>query len=95
MYLHLEYTDAEHLRTFYYQELGKKFGLNYEKEGKRYSFCQDLYSFLNQKEASSQTKAIDRAKALFENKRHLPYHKQNPVTMVFRLVEELNKNLRR
>ncbi|WP_373521278.1 RloB family protein [Aquiflexum sp.] len=94
-YLHFEYTDAEHLRNFYYEELGKKFGLNYEKEGKRYGFCQSVYSLLNQLEDSSQEKAIERAKNLFENKKELPYHQQNPVTKVFELVEELNRNLRR
>ncbi len=94
-YLHFEYTDAEHLRIFYYEALGKKFGLNYEKEGKRYGFCQRVYSLLNQLEASSQVKAIERAKTLFENKKDLPYHQQNPVTKVFELVEELNRNLRK
>lgn len=94
-YLHFEYTDAENLRTFYYGELGKRFGLNYEKEGKRYAFCQRLYSLLNKLEDSSQAKAIERAKSLFQNKKELPYHQQNPVTKVFELVEELNRNLRR
>jgi len=28
-YLHFEYTDAKNLRTFYYEELGKRLGLNY------------------------------------------------------------------
>ena len=94
-YLHFEYTDAEHLREFYYEELSKKFGLNYEKEGKRYGFCQSLYSSLSQIEGSSQIKAIERAKSLFEEKKDFPYHQQNPVTKVFELVEELNRNLRR
>lgn len=94
-YLHFEYTDAEHLRTFYYEDLGKRFGFNYEKEGKRYAFCQRVYFFLNELDGSSQEKAIERAKTLFENKKELPYHQQNPVTMVFELVEELNRNLRR
>lgn len=94
-YLHFEYTDAEHLRTFYYEELGKKFGLNYEKEGKKYAFCQRVYSLLNQLESSSQIRAIERAKTLFEIKKKLPYHQQNPVTKVFELVEKLNRNLRR
>ncbi|WP_209329966.1 RloB family protein [Lunatimonas salinarum] len=94
-FLHFEYTDAAHLRTFYYKALGEKFGLNYEKEGKRYAFCQRLYSLLTEIDGSSQEKALDRARILFENKKELPYHLQNPVTKVFELVEELNKNLRR
>lgn len=93
-YLHFEYTDAEHLRTFYYEELGKKFGFNYEKEGKSYVFCQRVYSILNELNDSSQENALERARKLFEKKKELPYHQQNPVTKVFELVEELNRNLR-
>jgi hypothetical protein len=95
LYLHFEYTDAENLRTFYYKELGKRLGLNYEKDGKRYDFCQKLYKLLEVHEQSSQEIAIERARSLFEEKADLPYHQQNPVTKVFELVKELNRNLRR
>lgn len=94
-YLHFEYTDAQYLRGFYYEELGKKFGLNYVKDGKKYDFCLKLYNVLIEDKNSSQEKAIDRAKKLFLKVRDLPYHEQNPVTKVVELVEELNKNLRR
>ena len=94
-YLHFEYTDAENHRTFYYEELGNHFGLNYEKEGKRYDFCQKVYGILESHEQSSQRKAIERARKLYEERSDLPFHQQNPVTMVFELVEELNRNLRR
>lgn len=94
-YLHFEYTDAENHRTFYYQELGKRFGLNYEKDGKRFDFCQKVYGILESHEQSSQAKAIERARKLYEEISDLPYHQQNPVTKVFELVEELNRNLRR
>lgn len=94
-YLHFEYTDAENLRTFYYEELSKRLGLNYEKDGKRYDFCLKVYDFLDSNEDSSQAKAIERARKLFEEKSDLPYHQQNPVTKVFELVEELNRNSRR
>nr|WP_294929064.1 RloB family protein [uncultured Flavobacterium sp.] len=94
-YLHFEYTDAEHLRGFYYEELGKKFGINYVRDGKKFAFCFQLYNALMENENSSQEKAIDRAKKLFKKVEDLPFHQQNPVTKVFELVEELNKNLRR
>ena len=94
-YLHFEYTDAENMRTFYYKELGKRLGLNYEKDGKRYDFCQKLYKLLEVHEQSSQPKALERASSLYKEKSDLPYHQQNPVTKVFELVEELNRNLRR
>lgn len=94
-YLHFDYTDAENHRTFYFQDLSKRFGLNYVDDGKQYSFCQKIYNILKTHEQSSQARAIDRAKKLFEERSDLPYHQQNPVTLVFELVEELNRNLRR
>jgi len=94
-YLHFEYTDAENHRTFYYQELSKRFELNYQDDGKRYDFCQKVYGILEKHEQSSQAKAIERARKLYEERSDLPYHQQNPVTKIFELVEELNRNLRR
>ncbi len=94
-YLHYNLSNAQHLRTFYYNELGKRFGMNYVKDGKRYDFCLKLYSILNGDSNASQQNAIDRARTLFEEQQHLPYHEQNPVTKVYELVEELNRNLRR
>lgn len=94
-YLHYNLINAQQLRTFYYNELGKKFGINYIKDGKKYNFCLQIYSILNKDINSSQQNAIDRAKALFEEQKHLTYHEQNPVTKVYELVEVLNENLRR
>ena len=94
-YLHYNHSNAQQLRTFYYNELGKRFGINYVREGKKYDFCLKLYSILNADVNSSQQNAIDRARVLFEEQQHLPYHEQNPVTKVYELVEELNRNLRR
>lgn len=94
-YLHYNLTNAQQLRTFYYNELGKRFGINYVKDGKKYHFCLKIYSILNNDINSSQQNAIDRAKDLFEEQKHLKYHKQNPITKVYELVEVLNENLRR
>lgn len=94
-YLHYSYSDVQNLRAFYYEELGKRFGLNYVKEGKKYDFCLKIYSILNNDDNSSQLNAIERAKKLFEQQQALPFHLQNPVTKVYELVEELNRNLRR
>ena len=33
-HLHFNLTDSQHLRSFYYKELGKRFGINYVKDGK-------------------------------------------------------------
>lgn len=94
-YLHYNNANAQQLRTFYYNELGKRFGLNYVSDGKKRNFCLQLYSILNEDPNSSQVKARDRARILFEEQQELPFHEQNPVTKVYELVEELNKNLRR
>lgn len=94
-YLHFYFTDHQHLRSFYYEELSKKWGINYEKDGKKYNFCLKLYELLQLTSEASQENAIERAKALFEKQKNLPYHQQNPTTKVYELVEELNQNLRR
>ncbi len=94
-YLHYNLTNAQHLRTFYYNELSKRFGINYVKDGKKYNFCVQIYSILNNDINSSQQNAIDRAKALFEEQKHLTFHEQNPITKVYELVGVLNENLRR
>jgi len=94
-YLHFVYTDVPNFRTFYYDELGKRFGLNYEKEGKKFDFCSKIYNILNDKKTASQQDAIKRAKTLFLKQKNLTFHQQNPVTKVYELVVELNKCMRR
>jgi hypothetical protein len=93
-YLHYNYTDAQNLRTYYYDELGKRFGLNYVKNCKKYDFCLKIYKLLLEQENSSQKKAIERANQLYEKQKHLPFHQQNPVTKVYDLVTKLNENLK-
>jgi hypothetical protein len=94
-YLHYNLSESQHLRSFYYLELGKRFGINYVRDGKKYDFCLKIYDILKNDKDSSQEKAVERAKALFEKQKHLPYHQQNPTTKVYELVEELNRNVRR
>jgi hypothetical protein len=94
-YLHFNITDSQQLRSYYYKELGKRFGINYVKDGKKYAFCLKIYDILKNDKNSSQEKAIERARSLFERQENLPYHQQNPNTKVYKLVEELNRNLKR
>lgn len=94
-YLHYNLSESQHLRSFYYAELSKRFGINYVKDGKKYAFCLKIYDILNNDKDSSQEKAIERARQLFEQQKNLPYHQQNPNTKVYALVQELNRNLRR
>lgn len=94
-YLHFNYTEQKNHRDFYYKVLGQKWNCNYKKDGKRYEFCKSIYSILENDEKASQTDAINWSKKIFKKQSHLKYHKQNPITKVYELVELLNKNCRR
>lgn len=93
-YLHYQYTEQQNLRTFYYEKLGEKWNINYVKDGKKWDFCLKIYDLLKNDKYASQKNAIKRAEKLFNNQSQLHYHKQNPVTLVFKLVNFLNKNSR-
>lgn len=94
-YLHFNYTDQKNHRTFYYKFLGEQWNLNYEKNGKAYTFCKEIYTKLENDENSSQKKAIERAEKLFNKQPDLPFHQQNPVSLVYKLVNYLNDNKRK
>lgn len=94
-YLHFNYTEQRHQRTFYYKFLGESWNLNYEKDGKTYRFCQTIYSKLENDKNASQEDAIERAEKLYKKQSHLPYHKQNPVSLIYELVNYLNDNKRK
>ncbi|AYZ35066.1 RloB domain-containing protein [Chryseobacterium indologenes] len=90
--LHFEFIDQQHRRDTYYTTLSKKLNLNYLHEGKRQEYCKAIYKHLNL--IGDQKLAIKRAKKLFLSYQHLPFSKQNPVTLVYKLVELLNDNIR-
>lgn len=94
-YLHYNKIEAQQLRTFYYEQLSQKFGINYERDGKKYAFCQRLYELLIYDDQASQERAIKNAEELYVSQKHLTYHKQNPVTTVYKLVQILNENIRK
>jgi len=73
-YLHFNLTHSQQLRSYYYTELGKRFGINYLKDGKKYAFCLKIHDLLKNDKNSSQEKAIERARSLFELQENLPYH---------------------
>ncbi|MBE9467451.1 MAG: RloB domain-containing protein [Bacteroidetes bacterium] len=94
-YLHYNFTDQANHRKFYYKALGDLWNCNYEKTGKSYEFCQNLYKRLIFDKNASQKEAIKRATKLYESQSQLDYHKQNPVTLVHELVKFLNDNSRK
>lgn len=90
--LHFEHLDQQHRREFYNQFLSQKFNNNYTDEGKKYEYCKTIYSTLSSN--GDQKLAIERAKKLHIDQIHLPYSQQNPVTLVYKIVELLNDNMR-
>lgn len=94
-YLHYQYNEQQNSRTFYYKYLSKKWNCNYEKQGKNYRFCSHIYDRLQNDKDSSQQKALKRAAKLYTKNQNKPFHDQNPVTTVYKLVNSLNKNLKR
>lgn len=89
-YLHYQYTEQEHLRQFYYTFLSKQWNINYEKNGKSRSFSETIYEILEADENASQKEAIKNAEKLYQKQSDLTYHKQNPATRIYKLVELLN-----
>lgn len=77
--LHFNYYDTAMPRTQYYKKLSDLLERPYEKN------CEQMFFLLKGKTET----AIRNASKLFNKQRKLPYDKQNPVTLVFRLVEKL------
>ena len=92
-YLHYHYTDNENHRSFYYEKLSQFWDINYEKYCKKENF--DNYKQLKDDTKASQKKAIQYAKKLYKRTKNFQYHKQNPVTLVYKLVELLNANTKK
>jgi hypothetical protein len=91
--LHYKYIQNEHHRTEYYDMLTTEWDLehSYESMGKDDDFAKTLYKKL----LPLQPRAIRGAKNLVAaNADGRPYHRMNPCTTVFELVEQLNQYLR-
>lgn len=94
--LHYQHFDAKSLRFDYYKILSNRWKLNYEKKGKKHSFCRSLYQKLEDDEEADQNLAIKRAEKLHEKYQvnDIHFSERNPCTTVYRLVLELNKYLK-
>lgn len=89
--LHDEYIESAIHRTQIYDKLSGKLGFNYEKDGKGKDFAKSLYPmFLDRLPF-----ALRNAERLHLSHSDKEYHLQNPCTTVYKLVEALNKNLRK
>lgn len=92
-YLHYQYTDNANHRTFYYEQLSNRFNFNYVREGKKRSNANAHYKRLQDDPNASQEEAIKRAEKLDRDFGNISPHLKNPVTMIYKLVIELNEHL--
>ena len=92
--LHYHFYEQQLDREFYFEKLSEFWNVNYEKTGKSLAFSREIYNRLHDDPAASQQEAIRRAEQLNALYTNEPYHARNPVTLVFQLVQELNKHLR-
>jgi hypothetical protein len=83
--LHFDYHTTAYNRKDYQKMLNKRLKVTYEKNSK------NIYQLLKNK----QENAIRNAKKLLESYANHNPAKDNPCTTVYKLVEELNKYLRK
>lgn len=82
------------LNTFLKETLSEELEQNsYSKAGKKKEYSKNMYSWLEQNPDACMERAIRRAKKQHEifEKDKTTYHKRNPCTTVYLLVEELRK----
>lgn len=91
--LHYQYFDNQWTRHQYYERLSELWDCNYEKEGKKVSFCKQIYQRLLQDENSNQEEAIKRAEKLLEDQKEVRLADKNPATSIHLLVKELNEHI--
>ena len=89
--LHDRFLDSALHRTQFYDILTKKLGYNYERYGKEKNYTKKLYAFFEK----TQSQALIYAAKLHEKQADLKPSRQNPCTLVYELVNELNKCLRK
>jgi len=89
--LHFKYLDSILTRKEYYEFLSDEFSINYEKHGKENDFAKSIYQLLK----PSQNKALQNAIKLHKSFTDGNYCNHNPCTTVYKLVEELNKCLKK
>lgn len=88
---HYQFHTAAVTRTEYYEILSELMNCNYEKDGKTKDFSRSIYHIL----LSNQQTAVQNATRLFQDKEDLTHSDQNPCTTVFKLVQELNKCIKK
>lgn len=88
--LHYQLLESPWSRHQYYDRLSELWDCNYEKAGKRFTFCRGIYRRLEEDERASQANAMNHASRLDTQQGRLPFAERNPHTSVYELVSELN-----
>lgn len=91
--LHYQPVTNQWIRHQYYEKLSELWHCNYQKDGKAYTFCRNIYQRLQKDERCSQDEAILRAQSLHKEHFDRPHADKNPFTSVFQLVQALNAYL--
>ena len=89
--LHDRFLDSALHRSQFYDILTKKLGYNYERYGKEKDYAKKLYAFFE----NTQPQALIYATKLHKKQADLKPSEQNPCTLVYELVNELNKCLKK
>lgn len=89
--LHYQLLEAALTRSEYYEQIGNRWGMSYERQGKGAQFCREIYQRL----LANQDTAIRYADRLYQQQAGSQPADQNPCTTVYQLVKELNKYLKK
>lgn len=87
--LHYEAVTGPLSRRQLYEDLSRRWEINYEQEGKKRGFRKSIRARLIADETASEQAAIKRAQKLFGERAELAHSEQNPLTTVHLLVIRL------
>ena len=87
--LHYEAVTGPIHRRQLYEDLSKRWEMNYSADGKHHSFTRTVKQRLEDDLAADVYLAIERAEKLFASVAGLPVRERNPATTVYRLVGKL------
>lgn len=87
--LHYEQVTGTLTRRQLYEDLSKRWNMDYAGDGKQRKFTSTINKRISEDEYADVRLAIQRAEKLYEQNAHLPFAEQNPLTTVHLLVARL------
>lgn len=87
--LHYEPITGHLSRKQLYEDLSRRWDINYERDGKTAAFTKGIKELLEIDENASLQEAITRSERLYEERSHLPYQEQGSVTTIHLLIHNL------